>query len=70
LALCEVANDPSLKDHGWAHTLGNENACICRFLLVNGEFNIDTLNTTKLKVPRLKDILDSQADTVEEGRKD
>jgi poly [ADP-ribose] polymerase 6/8 len=62
LALCEVANDPSLRSHGWAHTLRNENACICRFLLVNGDFELDTIANPIRKVPELKDVLDSRAD--------
>jgi poly [ADP-ribose] polymerase 6/8 len=65
LALCEVVKHPTLKDHGWAHTLIEEKACICRFLLVNGEFTLDTLNQPLKKVPRLREVLDSQADHVD-----
>jgi poly [ADP-ribose] polymerase 6/8 len=65
LALCEVAKVPSLIDHQWAHTLIEEQACICRFILVNGSYNVDVITNPILKVPRLRDVLDSHADDVE-----
>jgi hypothetical protein len=32
IALCEIARVPELVDHGMAHTLTREEACIVRFL--------------------------------------
>jgi poly [ADP-ribose] polymerase 6/8 len=62
LAICEVAKDPTLVDHDWAHTLQNENACIVRFLLVNGSFRVNLSERPITKVPKLKDVLDMHAD--------
>jgi poly [ADP-ribose] polymerase 6/8 len=65
LALCEVAMVKGLVDHGWAHTLTDEKACICRFLLVNGTYILDVVANPISKIPRLRDVLDSHADDVE-----
>jgi poly [ADP-ribose] polymerase 6/8 len=62
LAICEVANDPSLEDHGWAWTLQNEKACIVRFLLVNGSFRVDLNETPITNIPKLREVLDLHAD--------
>jgi uncharacterized cupin superfamily protein len=62
LAICEVANDPSLQDHKWAHTLQNERACIVRFLLVSGTYRVDLIDTPITRVPKLRDVLDLHAD--------
>jgi poly [ADP-ribose] polymerase 6/8 len=62
IAICEVAMDPSLQDHKWAHTLQNEKACIVRFLLVNGMFRVDLVETPITKVPKLREVLDTHAD--------
>jgi poly [ADP-ribose] polymerase 6/8 len=61
-AICEVAMDPSLQDHKWAHTLQNEKACIVRFLLVNGMFRVDLVETPITRVPKLREVLDTHAD--------
>ena len=64
LALCEIAQVPELLHHGWAHTLTNEEACIVRFLLVNGSYNTDVKKSPPKNIPKLKDVLNMQADKV------
>ncbi|KAH0790022.1 UBA/TS-N domain containing protein [Histomonas meleagridis] len=49
-----------LKDHGWAHTLTIEEACIVRFLFVGGNFNVNALTKPPKNVPSLKSVLDYQ----------
>ena len=61
IGLCEVANVPSLKDHGWAHTLTDEEAVIVRFLLVGYDKSYDVINNPPVDLPTLKDVLDYQA---------
>jgi poly [ADP-ribose] polymerase 6/8 len=61
LAICEVARDPTLSDHDWAHTLQNEHACIVRFLLVNGSFRVNLFEKPITKIPKLKEVLNLQA---------
>jgi poly [ADP-ribose] polymerase 6/8 len=68
LALCEVAKVGSLIDHGWAHTLEDERACICRFLLVNGDFDVDVIKDQIQRAPKLSDLLDSHAEDPTDGR--
>ena len=46
-----------LKDHKWAHTLTLEEACVVRFLMVGGNFNVDVLKDPPKNVPTLKDVL-------------
>jgi poly [ADP-ribose] polymerase 6/8 len=53
-----------LKDHGWAHTLTMEQACVVRFLMVGGCFQVDVLNRPPSKIPTLKDVLERSARTV------
>ena len=60
IALCEVAKVGSLKDHGWAFTLTQEQACIVRFLMI-GNFAVDTKSSPPSNIPTLQDILDSHA---------
>lgn len=50
-----------LKDHGWAHTLTMESACVVRFLFVGGQFSHDTLTTPPSGIPTLKEMLEAQA---------
>ena len=72
IGLCEVAEmkDGTLKDHGWAHTLTREEACVVRFLFVNkgassndesrfsrAPFRVDVLLNPPTKVPTLRDLL-------------
>lgn len=74
IGLCEVAKmlgknkkDGPLKDHGWAHTLTNEDACVVRFLFVeqscnnNMPFNVDVDQNPPKKVPTLRDMLNWMA---------
>ena len=66
LALCEVCRDPSLKSFGWALTLQNEAAVICRFLLVipsGVSFSFDMERQQIGKIPGLRDVLTAQAVT-------
>jgi hypothetical protein len=52
----------SLLDHGWAHTLTMEEACIVRFLFVGGGgFTRDVVADPLKKVPTLRDVLEFQA---------
>jgi poly [ADP-ribose] polymerase 6/8 len=65
IALCEVAKvreGSYLKDHGWAHTLTMEEACIVRFLMVGGEYTVDVITTPPSYVPTLRDVLEFHAD--------
>lgn len=62
ISLCEVAPVPALKDHGWAHTLTNESACIVRFLFLGGGFNVDTLSNPPTNIPTLQQILTASVD--------
>ncbi|KAH0788104.1 UBA/TS-N domain containing protein [Histomonas meleagridis] len=62
LALCQVAKVKELKDHGWAHTLTDEKACVVRFLLVNGQFDVDIIKNPPKNVPKISDILSYNAD--------
>ena len=64
LALCEVANVPELKNHGWAFTLTREEACIVRFLFVNGNYDIDILKEPPKNIPKLNDILNAKAEEI------
>ena len=75
IGLCEVAQVPSrsseikgLKDHGWAHTLDIEEACVVRFLFVEQgftsdsrfdkiPFSVDVASNPPKKVPTLRDML-------------
>jgi hypothetical protein len=50
-----------LRDHGVAHTLTMESACIVRFLMVGGSFSVDVMNNPPSRVPTLRDVLDWQA---------
>lgn len=50
-----------LKDHQWAHTLTLEEACVVRFVMVGGDFNVDVLKNPPKKVPTLKDVLNYHA---------
>jgi poly [ADP-ribose] polymerase 6/8 len=50
-----------LKDHGWAHTLSVEPACIARFMFVGGNFNRDVVQNPPGKVPKLRDVLNFHA---------
>ncbi|OHT10390.1 UBA/TS-N domain containing protein [Tritrichomonas foetus] len=56
-----------LKNHGWAHTLTMEKACVVRFLFVkkpNGSlFSVNTLKDPPKKIPTLKDLLDFHANS-------
>ena len=54
IALCEVAKVPDLKNHGWAYTLRQENACIVRFLLIGSTFSG---NFTNVNLPTLDQVL-------------
>ncbi|KAK8866279.1 Poly [ADP-ribose] polymerase 6 [Tritrichomonas musculus] len=62
LALCEIAKVDELSHHGWAHTLTREEACIVRFLLVNGSYNTDVEKNPPKNVPKLKDVLNMKAE--------
>lgn len=62
LALCEIAKVPELLHHGWAHTLAKEEACIVRFLLVNGDYHTDVMKSPPKNVPKLKDVLNMEAE--------
>jgi poly [ADP-ribose] polymerase 6/8 len=53
-----------LKDHGWAHTLTMEQACVVRFLMVGGSFHVDVLNKPPKEIPTLKHVLERSARTV------
>jgi hypothetical protein len=55
-----------LRDHGWAHTLTIEPACVVRFMFVGGSFNCDVIDKPPQKVPKLKDVLNFHA---KEGEK-
>ena len=57
ISLCEVAKVPELKDHGWAHTLTNENAVIVRFIFVDLQVTLDTISNPIKKIPTLKEVL-------------
>jgi len=57
ISLCEVAKVSSLKCHGWAYTLGDEKACIVRYLFVGSSFNHDIVRSPPSKVPTLENIL-------------
>ena len=58
--ITEVAGH--LKDHGWAHTLTLEEACIVRLLFVGGDFHVDTIANPPTNVPTLKEVLRLQAE--------
>jgi poly [ADP-ribose] polymerase 6/8 len=61
----QVVCNGFLKDHGWAHTLTMEDACVVRFLMVGQEnFTADVVASPPNPVPTLKDVLDSQAKSV------
>ena len=65
ISLCEVAKVPELRDHGWAHTLTNEAACIVRFLFVSQgrtQFQTDTISNPPNSIPTLNQILACEAD--------
>lgn len=62
LALCEIAKVPELLHHGWAHTLTTEEACIVRFLLVNGDYDTDVMKSPPQNIPKLKDVLNMEAE--------
>jgi len=57
ISLCEVAKTPELKDHGWAHTLTNENAVIVRFAFIDLTTNIDVISSPLRNIPSLNDVL-------------
>ena len=61
IGLCEVAKVQSLKDHGWAHTLGDEEAVIVRFLLVGLNNTYDVISNPPTDLPTLKDVLEYKA---------
>jgi hypothetical protein len=63
ISLCEVIQlkTGALKDHGWAHTLTNEDAVIVRFLMVGGGFARDVVANPLQRVPTLKDVLEFHA---------
>ncbi|EAY07014.1 UBA/TS-N domain containing protein [Trichomonas vaginalis G3] len=61
VALCEIAKVPALKDHGWCHTLMQEEACIVRFLMLNLSRSIDIINQQPQNIPTLRDVLEYHA---------
>jgi poly [ADP-ribose] polymerase 6/8 len=64
IALCEVIQMQragGLKDHGWAHRLTKEEACIVRFLMVGGRFSRDVVAKPLQNVPTLRDVLEFHA---------
>lgn len=62
VALCEIAKVPELQCHGWAHTLKTEEACIVRFILVNGSYQVDVNRNPITQRPKLKDVLNYKAE--------
>jgi poly [ADP-ribose] polymerase 6/8 len=68
ISLCEVIKlrTGALKDHGWAHTLTNEDAVIVRFLMVGGGFARDVVANPLQRVPTLRDVLEFQASFCQE----
>jgi poly [ADP-ribose] polymerase 6/8 len=48
-----------LKDHGWAHTLSVEEACVVRFLMICGgaNFNVDVIENPPRGMPTPKMVL-------------
>jgi poly [ADP-ribose] polymerase 6/8 len=63
ISLCEVIQlkNGALRDHGWAHTLINEDAVIVRFLMVGGGFARDVVANPLQRVPTLRDVLEFHA---------
>jgi poly [ADP-ribose] polymerase 6/8 len=66
ISLCEVAKvtNQGLKDFSSLMTLTMEQACIVRFLMVQGSFNHDVTSQPPRKVPTLNDVLEYQAGTI------
>lgn len=62
LAVRDVANNPTLRDHEWEWILQNERTFGMRFLLVNGGLRINLAEISITKVPKLMEVLDSHAD--------
>jgi poly [ADP-ribose] polymerase 6/8 len=63
IALCEIASIPDsskgyLKDHGGAHTLTYEAACVVRFLILDANFQWDSIAYPPPNVPTLRDVLE------------
>jgi poly [ADP-ribose] polymerase 6/8 len=50
-----------LKDHGWAHTLTMEEACVIRFLMVGGNFSADVVARPPAKILTLREVLEHHA---------
>jgi poly [ADP-ribose] polymerase 6/8 len=50
-----------LNDHGWAHTLTMETACIVRFMMVGGNFTCDVVSSPPQNAPTLRDVLEFHA---------
>jgi hypothetical protein len=57
----QVETTGHLRDHGWAHTLTMEAACVVRFMMVGGQFNVDVIAHPPSRVPTLRDVLEFQA---------
>jgi hypothetical protein len=52
-----------LKDHGGAHTLTMEEACVVRFVMLGGKFGNDVITSPPKKIPTLREVLELKAKT-------
>jgi hypothetical protein len=50
-----------LKDHGWAHTLTMEQACVVRFVMLGGSFEKDVIASPPTRIPTLREVLELRA---------
>jgi len=57
ISLCQVAQVPELKNHGWAHTLTNEDAVIVRFVFVTPTLSWNVISNPPTKIPSLESVL-------------
>jgi hypothetical protein len=62
VGVCEVAQDPTLWDHGWTLSLENERACVVRIVAVNVENAVDILDNPIRSVPTVRQVLDLEGE--------